>query len=76
MDEQYNAQMARQEAGQTHMALGLFLGAFGLVLLVAVLFTETTPGKLINLVAAVILIGIGGAMMHTGRKQLKQRGER
>jgi len=51
------------QVGKINRALGLFLLSFAGVVLVAVFFTETTVGKMTNLVAGLILAGIGGAMM-------------
>ena len=48
---------------QINRALGLFLLCFGIIVLVAVFFTETGVGKLTNAVAGGILTLIGGAMI-------------
>ncbi len=54
---------------QIHGALGLFLLIFGLVVLVAVFFTETVAGRVANVVAGLILGGIGGGMILSSRSR-------
>jgi len=51
------------QMGKINKALGLFLLCFAGVILIAVLFTETLIGKMTNLVAALILAGIGAVMI-------------
>ena len=53
----------RLDSGKVNRALGLFLLAFGLLVLVAVLFTETVEGRLTNLGAGLVLSLIGGLMI-------------
>jgi uncharacterized membrane protein len=58
---------------QINNALGTFLVFFGLVLLVAILFTETGIGKLTNLGAGAVIGGVGAAMMYKARRLRKLR---
>jgi len=51
--------------------LGMFLLFFGLIILVAIYFTETFIGQMTNLVAGIILTAIGGIMMIKARQKLK-----
>ncbi len=53
--------------------LGMFVLFFGIVILIAVIFTETTLGKQTNIIAGLILSGIGGAMMLKARQVLRQK---
>ena len=51
------------QIGKINKALGLFLLCFAVVVLVAVFFTDTSIGKMTNLVAGLILAGIGAVMI-------------
>ncbi len=57
----------KQEA-EIKAALGTFLLFFGLVLLVAIFFTDTPAGKWINLAAGLSLALIGLLMFRAGKK--------
>ena len=48
-------------------ALGLFLLCFGLIILVAVFFTETPAGKIANAAAGLLIVAIGLAMIYRCR---------
>jgi len=58
---------------QIHMALGVFLVFFGLVVLVSILFTQTGIGKLTNLGAGAVIGGIGAAMIYKARRLKRPR---
>ena len=51
------------QIGKINKALGLFLLSFSAVVLLAVFFTDTSLGKMTNLVAGLILAGIGALMI-------------
>jgi hypothetical protein len=51
------------QIGKINKALGLFLLCFAGVVLIAVFFTDTLIGKMTNLVAGLILAGIGAVMI-------------
>jgi hypothetical protein len=51
------------QMGKINRALGLFLLCFAGVILIAVFFTDTLIGKMTNLVAGLILVGIGAVMI-------------
>ena len=52
---------------QINRALGIFLACFSAIIFIAVFFTETASGKITNLVAALILAGIGLIMIVKAR---------
>ena len=58
----------RLESGKILRALGLFLLTFGLLVLVAVGFTETPEGRYTNLGAGAALTLIGAVMILKSRK--------
>ncbi len=74
MDEQ-NEQTARDEErtrmSQINLALGVFVSFFGSVVLISIYFTETSIGKLTNLIAGVILTTIGAIMVLRAKIQLR-----
>ena len=51
--------------------LGRFIFFFGVVIFVAIFFTETFLGQMTNLVAGIILVLIGGGMMYQSIRKLK-----
>lgn len=74
MDEQ-SEQAARDEErtrmSQINLALGVFVSFFGSVVLISIFFTETSIGKLTNLIAGVILTTIGAIMVVRAKIQLR-----
>ncbi len=74
MDEQ-NEQTARDSErnrmSQINLALGAFICFFGSVVLVSIFFTETSIGKMTNLLAGVILVTIGTIMVVRAKIQLR-----
>lgn len=57
---------------QINNALGVFMVAFGIIVLFAMLFTETFIQHVTDMVAGLLLIGIGGGMMWRSKKSLKK----
>jgi putative Mn2+ efflux pump MntP len=55
--------------------LGLFILFFGLVVWIAILFTETSIGQITNFVAGFILVMIGGGMLLQAKRKLKKYSE-
>ncbi|MCB0629796.1 MAG: hypothetical protein KDD15_08690, partial [Lewinella sp.] len=55
-------QQAKLKAAEINYALGVFLLFFGVLVLIAIFFTPTPIGKKTNLVAGLVLCGIGGGM--------------
>jgi hypothetical protein len=51
--------------------LGRFIFFFGVVIIVAIFFTETFLGQMTNLAAGLILVLIGGGMMYQSSRKLK-----
>jgi hypothetical protein len=51
------------QISKINKALGLFLLCFAVVVLVAVFYTDTSIGKMTNLVAGLILATIGAIMI-------------
>lgn len=61
---------------QINKALGSFLLFFALVVLFAILFTDTGIGKLTNLGAGAVIGVIGGAMLWKGlRTSRREKGQ-
>ena len=68
--------MARQEkqpekldTAHISKALGTFLAVFGLVILFAILYTDTTSGKVTNAIAGLVIGGIGVGMILRASKK-------
>ena len=59
------------KSAKINKVLGMFILFFGLVIMVAIVFTETEIGQMTNLVAGVILVLIGGGMLIQSMKKLK-----
>ncbi len=51
--------------------LGLFVLFFGVIIIIAIFFTETDIGKITNAIAGIVLSSIGAGMVITARKALK-----
>jgi len=58
-------------AAQINNALGIFISFFGIIVSVAIFFTETFIGQMTNLVAGVLLFSIGLGMILVARKTIK-----
>jgi putative Mn2+ efflux pump MntP len=59
------------KSAKINNVLGLFLLFFGLIILVAIYFTETFIGQMTNLIAGFILCAIGGLMIIKAKRALK-----
>jgi len=62
----------RMKSMQINNALGIFILFFAVVVLIAIPFSDNTFDKMTNLVAGLILLGIGGGMMIYARRALKK----
>lgn len=51
------------QQAQINRALGIFMLAFSLIVIISIFFTETFVGKMTNLVAGLILGSIGAVML-------------
>jgi len=56
---------------QINRALGLFILFFGVVVIIAMVFTNTRIQLLTDLIAGLVLSSIGGGMMLKSRKTIK-----
>ncbi len=59
------------KTAQINNALGVFIFFFGLVVIFAMLFTETFVQQMTDLAAGLVLCLIGGGMMLKSRKTIK-----
>jgi len=62
---------AKLKNAQINRALGVFILFFGIVVVVAMAFTNTRIQLLTDLTAGLILCGIGGGMILKSRKTIK-----
>lgn len=62
----------RIKTSQINNALGVFMMAFGLVVLFAMFFTETLVQHLTDMVAGLLLMSIGGGMIWKARRTIKK----
>lgn len=63
---------ARLKSAQINNALGFFIMAFGVIVLFAMIYTETFVEHMTDMVAGLILISIGGGMMWKARRTIKK----
>ena len=70
-DEQTASDEERARMSQINLALGVFVSFFGSVVLISIFFTETSIGKMTNLIAGVILVTIGAIMVVRAKMQLR-----
>ncbi|TFH00234.1 MAG: hypothetical protein E4H13_08000 [Calditrichales bacterium] len=64
----------KKKGAQINRVIGNFILFFGVVILVAIFFTETFIGQMTNLVAGIILCAIGGGMVLFANRALKNLG--
>ncbi len=62
---------ARMKSMQINNALGIFILFFGIVVVIAIPFSDNKFDKMTNLVAGMILLIIGGGMILYAQKALK-----
>ncbi|MBM1105134.1 hypothetical protein JQC67_03175 [Aurantibacter crassamenti] len=60
------------KSSQINQALGVFIFIFGVIVTFAMVFTETFVQQMTDLVAGVVLMGIGGGMMWKATRVLKK----
>jgi len=63
---------AKIKTAQINQALGVFICTFGIIVTIAMAFTETFVQQMTDLVAGLVLIVIGGGMMWKSRSTLKK----
>jgi uncharacterized membrane-anchored protein len=59
---------------ETQMLLGGFVFLLGIPVLIGTLWAETTAQMVVNLIAALVLLGLGGGFFLFGRRWLKNLG--
>jgi uncharacterized membrane protein YczE len=58
---------------QSLQLMGLFLGVFGIVMLIAIIFPENLEGKIANLISGLALLGCGiGAYLKGIKRNFKK----
>ncbi|MDN3596907.1 hypothetical protein [Zunongwangia endophytica] len=67
-----NETNARIKAAQINNALGFFIITFGVIILFAMIFTETFLQHMADMVAGLLLITIGGGMMWKAKSTIKK----
>ncbi|MRI01183.1 hypothetical protein GH721_11640 [Kriegella sp. EG-1] len=60
------------KSAQINQALGVFIFIFGIIITIAMAFTETFVQQITDLVAGLLLMGIGGGMMWRAKTILKK----
>lgn len=72
MEVDINVQkLAKIKSSEINKALGFFIFFFGIVIVVATLFTTTFIGQMTNLIAGLVLAAIGGGMVIKARLVIK-----
>ncbi|WP_419211307.1 hypothetical protein ACNR9Q_11180 [Maribacter sp. X9] len=67
-----NEKNAGIKAAQINNALGFFIISFGVIVLFAMLYTETFVEHMTDMVAGLTLISIGGGMIWKAKTTLKK----
>ena len=62
---------AKLKNAQINRALGVFILFFGLVVIVAMVFTDTRVQMITDLIAGLVLSAIGGGMILKARSTIK-----
>jgi len=62
----------RIKAAHINNALGVFLLVFGIVILFAMLYTDTFVEHMTDLVAGLLLMSIGGGMIWKAKRTIKK----
>ena len=63
---------AKIKAAQINNALGFFIIVFGVIVLFAMIFTETFVERMTDMVAGLLLLSIGGGMMWKAKRTIKK----
>ena len=71
-DQNHTEELKKHKAAQTNRALGIFILFFGVVVLVAIFFTDTSMGKLTNAMAGGLLCLIGLVMVLMSNYTIKR----
>jgi uncharacterized membrane protein YqjE len=62
---------AKLKNAQINRALGVFILFFGLVVIVAMVFTDTRVQMMTDMIAGLVLTAIGGGMILKSRRTIK-----
>lgn len=60
------------KSAKINNALGLFILFFGVVIVIATVFTDSFIGQMTNLTAGIIMLSIGGGMMLKSKITIKK----
>lgn len=60
------------KTAQINNALGVFIALFGIIIIVAMAFTETFVQQMTDLVAGLLLVSIGGGMIWKSKRTIKK----
>lgn len=63
---------AKIKAAQINNALGFFILVFGIIVVIAMAFTETFVQQMTDLTAGLLMVIIGGGMMWFAKKTIKK----
>ena len=63
----------RKLESQSLQLMGIFLGIFGIIMIIAMIFPENLEGKVTNLITGLILLGFGiGAFLKGRSRKVKK----
>lgn len=62
----------KRKTAKINNALGVFIALFGVIVLAAMAYTETSVQLLTDMVAGLVLIAIGGGMIWVSRRTVKK----
>ncbi|MUH34624.1 hypothetical protein D9O36_02115 [Zobellia amurskyensis] len=63
---------AKIKNAQINNALGVFIITFGIIVIFAMVYTETFVQQMTDLVAGMVLVIIGGGMIWKSRRTIKK----
>ncbi|HZJ20541.1 MAG TPA: hypothetical protein VFD35_09355 [Pricia sp.] len=63
---------AKIKTAQINQALGVFIFIFGIIITIAMVFTETFIQQMTDLAAGMVLMSIGGGMLWKSNRTLKK----
>lgn len=64
--------LLKEKSAKINNALGFFILAFGLIVLVAMFLPENIEQRITNILAGAVLLAIGGGMMWKAQSTLKK----
>lgn len=72
MDKDAQHSRHTQRDREVLTALGIFLVVLSIPVLIGTFFEEGLVPSIVNVIAGVVLLGIGGAMVWRGRRPVKE----